>query len=661
MHVQHRLWFPLLVLIERFYFPYEFYTINLVTIVCYISSRIKPLFLFFPLMLVSGYNIHQMAYKSSEKKIIRFVQDEDRTANPPVPASPDPAVRFKWKTKKETFQQLPILPVDAKTNPEGILNGIKSLLTKKRKVIVSRPGTLILDFGRELAGWVEIELEVDKNLPEIKIRVGEAKTPQSNFPTKLERKKNRAIYRLCPTDGYTGFRFAWIQFKNLKSPVKLVRAEAIWKLYPLNYEGSFQCSDELLTKIWYACVYTARLCLDPKQVGAILRPERGDRYGWMGDSRITHVTMYYAFGNYEIVKKDLESYVKPGQKQILINRIPGFTLDWVISVVNYYLYSGDQKEFIKRIPDIETILKQYSTAKTPHGWLFTDWEKHTHQTRGHTKEQVAAFHAKYVHAARAAAWALDKIGKKALGSEYLKLAAKREKFIKNSSWIKKMGIHTITNAILADMLTDKEWKDVSEKIMKKPFTITPFFTFFVLQALAKRGQQKKALETLRNYWGGMIRLGATSMWECFDPKWEKSIKPFEMPPNIQVKWGSFWVSLCHPWSSGAAVWLSREVLGVKPKEPGFTRCEIVPFTGNLKWAKGTVPTPHGLIHVSWKRDGNKFSLEISVPRGVHITAGVPAGKKITINGKPALPSRKQGNTLYFDLSGSGKFVIHSQG
>jgi len=61
------------------------------------------------------------------------------------------------------------------------------------------------------------------------------------------------------------------------------------------------------------------------------------------------------------------------------------------------------------------------------------------------------------------------------------------------------------------------------------------------------------------------------------------------------------------------------VLGVTPSAPGFAEATIRPFVGELSWAKGTVPTPHGKIEVSWNRKGGKTTLAVRCPRGVKAT------------------------------------------
>ena len=52
--------------------------------------------------------------------------------------------------------------------------------------------------------------------------------------------------------------------------------------------------------------------------------------------------------------------------------------------------------------------------------------------------------------------------------------------------------------------------------------------------------------------------------------------------------------LSHGWCSTPLVQMSGRVLGVTPAEPGFRRIAIRPALCDLTWAKGSVPTPHGI-------------------------------------------------------------------
>src|SRR5690606_14650571 len=45
---------------------------------------------------------------------------------------------------------------------------------------------------------------------------------------------------------------------------------------------------------------------------------------------------------------------------------------------------------------------------------------------------------------------------------------------------------------------------------------TPYMRFYELEALCALGEQEYVLDEIRDYWGGMLSLGATSFWEKYD-------------------------------------------------------------------------------------------------------------------------------------------------
>ena len=60
-------------------------------------------------------------------------------------------------------------------------------------------------------------------------------------------------------------------------------------------------------------------------------------------------------------------------------------------------------------------------------------------------------------------------------------------------------------------------------------------------------------------------------------------------------------SFCHGWAAGPAAWCAQKILGVSPAEPGFKKVKFTPDLCGLEWAKGTVPTPYGVITVSLEK------------------------------------------------------------
>jgi hypothetical protein len=123
------------------------------------------------------------------------------------------------------------------------------------------------------------------------------------------------------------------------------------------------------------------------------------------------------------------------------------------------------------------------------------------------------------------------------------------------------------------------------------------------------GHADAALAWIRSYWGGMLAEGATSFWESYDLRWPKT------DPHLSLEadgTSGFFVSLAHGWSSGPTAWLSENVLGIRPSSPGYDTVTIAPRLLGLEFARGSVPTPHGVI-------------SIEIEKGKGITVNLPPG------------------------------------
>lgn len=161
---------------------------------------------------------------------------------------------------------------------------------------------------------------------------------------------------------------------------------------------------------------------------------------------------------------------------------------------------------------------------------------------------------------------------------------------------------------------DAVWKDVFSRVKQDSPTdpvISPYFNAYLIQAMARAGHREEALAWMRDYWGGMLAEGATSFWESYDLRWPKN----DFHLSLQADGTSgFFVSLAHGWSSGPLSWMAENILGVRPTAPGYSSVEIRPALLGLKYARGTVPTPHGVISVGL--DAQK-GVTIDLPEGVN--------------------------------------------
>jgi len=159
--------------------------------------------------------------------------------------------------------------------------------------------------------------------------------------------------------------------------------------------------------------------------------------------------------------------------------------------------------------------------------------------------------------------------------------------------------------------------------------MSTFYGYYVLQARALAGDYAGALDCIRQYWGAMLDLGATTFWEDFDVDWTSDAARIdELVPSgkkdIHGDFGKYCYkgfrhSLCHGWASGPTAWLSEHVLGVEVVEPGCRTVRIDPHLANLAWAEGTFPTPLGILRVRHEKlpDGTIRS-DIQAPSGVKV-------------------------------------------
>jgi hypothetical protein len=78
----------------------------------------------------------------------------------------------------------------------------------------------------------------------------------------------------------------------------------------------------------------------------------------------------------------------------------------------------------------------------------------------------------------------------------------------------------------------------------------------------------------------------------------------------------------------------REILGVRPLQPGYKAISLEPKPLGLSHARGCVPLtrldgaqPVHLVHVSWRIEAGRFLLEAEVPLGIPCRVVLPDGKQ----------------------------------
>lgn len=344
-----------------------------------------------------------------------------------------------------------------------------------------------------------------------------------------------------------------------------------------------------------------------------------------------------------------------------------YSMYYVLCLATYLRYTGDNEfasdqyavvqkelEFNKSLVDSSTGLLTLPD-QVGHDWDPTDGSK---------TGAVTEFNAIYYEALLDAAFLAEATGHASDASGYRQQAAQLRDSINTHLFNASTGVYDISDtkrgsiaqdanaiALLFGVAPDDKVDGVLQALRSKLWTshgalafspdsgygaiISPFVGGFEAQARFAVGNASDALSLIRTEWGQMVMPGpgyTGAVWE-----------------NLQADGtvGGGGVSLAHGWSSGPTSALTNYVLGVRPIGSGFSTWRIEPHTGDVEWARGEVPTPHGPIKIQWKHEGARFILEITAPAGTSGTVALPGlgAAPIQVDGKAANASKAQDRTV----------------
>ena len=467
-------------------------------------------------------------------------------------------------------------------------------------------GFILLDFGKELAGGIKI-VTSKSGTPKVRIRFGESVSECCGTPNG-DHAFHDAVLTLpayASLDfGNTGFRFARLDV--VEGTLSLLNVIAIAEMRELEKLGTFTSSDERLNAVYDTAVHTVHLNIQDYIYDGVKR----DRLIWGGDMHPEVAAVLRVFGAVDEIDKSLEQLCFHSLPDKFINTLSSYPLWVLLCIRDFWFCSGRRDILEKYAPFIIKTAAQYSSIVSEDGsfnmpgeHLFLDWPS------DYDKERVLAGLQGLLALALSAAAEM----KTALSLDAAPELTAVENLKKN---VIDSKLHKTASA-LQQLAGLADRKEVFEH---EPFkNVSTFLGYYVL--LAK--ENKNALELVKTYWGGMLDMGATSFWEDFDLDWCKNATRIdEMPvtgrPDIHADFGDHCYkglrhSLCHGWAAGPAAWCSQKILGVMPIEAGYKKISFNPDLCNLKWAKGTVPTPHGVIKVSLE-EGKEPVIEL--PDGV---------------------------------------------
>ncbi|MGE4567616.1 MAG: alpha-L-rhamnosidase C-terminal domain-containing protein [Bacteroidales bacterium] len=500
------------------------------------------------------------------------------------------------------------------------------------KSTANSQAAILLDYGRELQGGIQLITAIDgPNTPiRVRIRLGEsAQEAMSTISAESGATNDHAMRDYEVTlpwlgvleVGNSGFRFARIDLLTPDVPLYLREANAIFTYRDIPYLGSFRSSDERLNQIWMTGAYTVHLNMQEYLWDGIKR----DRLVWVGDLHPEVMTVNTVFGNQEVVTKSLDLARDRTPLPGWMNGMSSYSIWWILIHHDWYMYQGNrayleaQREYLKGLLAFMQSKVDASGKETLDGGRFLDWP---------SSENIPGIHAglqaMMIMGFDAGARLCDILGETQTAEACRKTATLMRGYRPDANGSKQAA----ALMALAGMIpADEANREVIAVGGAKNFST--FYGYYMLEAQAKAGDYASAVSNIRNYWGAMLDFGATTFWEDFNLDWTQNAAPIDnlVPEgkiDIHGSYGAYCYekfrhSLCHGWASGPTSWLSRHVLGFEVVEPGCKTVRIVPHLADLDWAEGTLPTPRGLIRVRHEKqpDGTVKST-IKAPKGIKI-------------------------------------------
>ncbi|MBQ1982052.1 MAG: alpha-rhamnosidase, partial [Clostridia bacterium] len=498
------------------------------------------------------------------------------------------------------------------------------------KVVNTDEGKLY-DFGREMFSVVRFDAD-----PAATVRVvyGESKEEATEPAEALIRETvtGKAHYDLVPR----AFRYICVKSDGAE-PTNVI---ADYEYLPLTDRASFSCNRRDVKKIWDICAYTLHLNSREFYLDGVKR----DRWCWSGDAFQSYMANRYLYFDPAITKRTLIALLgKPPYVQH-VNTINDYSMYVIIGAYEHY-YATDDRQFIEiyfeRIKALyEFIISRLDEAgymcARKGDWVFMDWSD-MDKDGPLCAEQVLLWQTHRVMAQMAELLGLD-------STRYQKAAAKLKNSIVRDYWREDRGAfvdsytsgkenvtrHANIFAIMYDFVSPTRAKKIVRCVLENDEVnaiTTPYFAFFELNVLCKMGKLRTAQKKIESYWGGMVALGATTIWEQFIPE-HKGAEHYAMYGK------PYGCSLCHAWGGGPIYLLGRYCVGVYPTSVGYETYAVQPDRGMYKHFEGKVPLPEG-DEVSVKMDAHTCTVTTTRPGGTLILKGqqyeIPVGVPFTVN------------------------------
>jgi alpha-L-rhamnosidase len=514
-------------------------------------------------------------------------------------------------------------------------------------------GVEAFDFGQNLVGVLRLNIRGAKAGAEIVMRHAEVLGLDGRLftdPLRSARCTDTYIARGDEVETYEPlFTFHGFRYAEIDTAGADVDVEAIVMHSDLERTGTFECSDELINRLYENVVWGWRGNSVSVPTDC---PQRDERLGWTGDAQVFSPTasfIYDAQTFWENWLADLaadqrEDGCVPPVVPTMNLPIGDGACGWgdaaaVVPMTTYEAY-GDTTT-LERSVDSMMAWNDYVFSRLDDDlcwrkdFQFGDWLDPDAPVSEPWKAKarfdlVATSYA--VRSSDLVARALRALGRDASPS------VERASRIRDA-WYRHYGeraLSTQTACALAlqfDLVPTEERAKYGDALvglvrdagdhLAAGFLGTPL----LLPALTATGHLDVAYDVLMQKtcpsWLYQVVAGGTTIWE----RWDALRSDGSVPVDALGGTGASMVSFNHYAYGAVAEWLHNTVAGIAPGEPGYRHILIEPKPGGgLTHASASLESRYGRIASSWTLEGGRFTLDVTIPPNTTATVTLPNGE-----------------------------------
>ncbi|MHC9537107.1 alpha-L-rhamnosidase-related protein [Dellaglioa sp. BT-FLS60] len=443
-------------------------------------------------------------------------------------------------------------------------------------------------------------------------------------------------------ESYTPFWFR--TFRYLRLEIETFSEELIlddiWHEetgYPLDVQTEVTTSDSSLNDIWEISERTLRRCMHETYEDCPFY----EQLQYIMDTRSQILYTYSIANDDRLARQCIDQFSHSINPNGMLNGaypsyekniIPGFSIYYLLMLTDHWQYYKDINLITEYFPIAEQILNYFSNQVNEKGylnkigglngksdyWSFIDWAPQWSETSGvptAIEEGPLTMESLLYLLGLQQGIKLAKImndSKKVV--EYTtKEAALKQAIISNcmgvngllqdGPGVEEYSQHAQVFGIITGVLTGKQAKRNLLETLNNPedyAQCSVAMSLYLFRALEITG----LYDWTNHYW---------DIWRRMIAK--------KLTTSVESESGER--SDCHAWGALILHELPSVTLGVRPLIAGYSKVEIAPVTGYLKWAKGKVITPVGMIEVAWyKNSDGIINLDYMAPEGVEVVVNM---------------------------------------